>query len=50
MYRGPPPIDPDLTARYDRKRSFIERFEGTLIAVGALIGLLVVLSLVGRFL
>jgi hypothetical protein len=53
MYHGPPglpPNDPELTARYGHKRTFRERFEGTLIAVGALIGVLVVLSIIGGFL
>ena len=53
MFGGPPgipPTDPELTARYGRGRRIIERFEGTLIAAGALIGLLVVLSIIGRFL
>jgi hypothetical protein len=51
MYRTPsglPPIDPELAARHSRRASFHERFGGTLIALGALIALLVVLSVIGR--
>jgi hypothetical protein len=47
---GLPPANPDseLLAKHGRVRTFLERFEGTLIALGAAIGLLVILSIIGR--
>jgi hypothetical protein len=53
MFRNPtglPPVDPELTARHSRRQSLQDRSAGTLIALAALIALLVILSVIGRFL
>jgi hypothetical protein len=49
---GLPPTnpDPDLIAKHHRGISFQARFGSTLIMVGALIALLVVLSIIGALL
>jgi hypothetical protein len=50
-HTGLPPVDPELAARHSQGhgQSFHDRFGTTLIAVGGLIGLLIVLSVIGRF-
>jgi hypothetical protein len=49
-HTGLPPVDPELVARHSRRQSIQDRFTGTVIGVAALIVLLVVLSVIGRFL